>query len=133
MVTVGTLLRAVWHSRRDAILASALAFFALAHGLIGLDQNPYLSVDEGWLLQVPRNLLALGLYGGVTLDGPVPFASELTTGPAVLLPATAAFALLGDGVATGRLISVLYSALATAAAPLASASPVVSAVRRLRA
>ncbi len=102
--------------RNEWALIAGLVLFTLLHGLVGLDHNPYFSVDEGWLLQVPRNLLASGLYGTITLAGPVPFASELTTGPAVLLPATAAFAVFGDGVMPARLVSVAYSGLAVAAA-----------------
>lgn len=105
-----------WSPREDTLLALALALFTVLHSLVALDLNPYFSVDEGWLLQVPRNLLGQGVYGTITLEGAHPFASEITTGPAVLLPSTLAFAVLGDGLGPARLVSVAYAGLAAAAA-----------------
>ncbi len=93
----------------------ALVVLTLLCGGFNLAYSPGISVDEGWVLQAPHNLLQYGIYGTWPLDGPLPFDPDITTGPAVLLPITALFAVFGEGVLQARLVTVAYSVLAVLA------------------
>lgn len=96
-------------------IGAGLALFTLAHGLVNLPYSPGITTDEGWVLQAPYNLLRHGLYGTWDADGPVPFDPHVTTGPVMLLPVWASFALFGEGLLQARVVAVIYSALAVLA------------------
>jgi hypothetical protein len=69
--------------------------------------------DEGINLQAAANL-ARGLGYGLLYDGGGlhRFDKQLTTGPTVIAPVAASFALFGIGLAQGRAVTLVYSLLA---------------------
>lgn len=101
--------------RADLAIAAVLAVLTLLLSTIGLSEWPGITPDEGWVLQAPRNLVRYGLYGTWSADGPLPFDPDVTTGPAVLLPVAAAFAVFGDGLLPARVVVAAYAALAVVA------------------
>jgi len=69
-----------------------------------------LNFDEGYNLQIPLNLLTYGDYGSNTLDGGFNhFDSRISTGPVLLLPVTASFAIAGIGVLQARIVSAMFA------------------------
>lgn len=100
----------------DLNLALGLALLAMVLSLPGLISNPPLNYDEGYILQVPLNLLTRGFYGTQDAEWRWVFDPHVTTGPPVTLAQAVSFAVLGTGVAQARLVTVLYAGLAAAAA-----------------
>ena len=86
------------------VLIAAVAAVAVLLALPNLESNPPLSYDEGYVLEAPHNLLREGWYGVRIEDRNVLFDTHLSTGPTVLLPVWAMFALFGEGVAHARVI-----------------------------
>jgi 4-amino-4-deoxy-L-arabinose transferase-like glycosyltransferase len=68
--------------------------------------------DEGYSMHPARALTELGLYGTYSVDGPRPWDTGVTTGPAVIVPIAASFALFGPGVIQARLVVAVYACLA---------------------
>jgi 4-amino-4-deoxy-L-arabinose transferase-like glycosyltransferase len=79
-----------------------------------LDRYPDLWYDEGVNLQAARNLVMTGRYGLVYDDRLQLFDPQLTTGPTVIGPVAAAFALFGVGLTQARAVIALYTLLAGA-------------------
>ncbi len=67
--------------------------------------------DEGYNLVAARELAETGNYATVTAEGRRPFDPRVSTGPLVIAPAAGLFALAGEGVTKGRLISVGWAGL----------------------
>ena len=109
--------RSAWRAllHRDAILVEALFLLTLCIGIPNLEHNPPLSYDEGYVLQAPHNLLTRGFYGTWAKSWNLPFDTYTSTGPTVLLPVAASFAIFGEGVVQARMVVVIYGALAAAA------------------
>ncbi len=109
--------RSAWRAllHRDAILVGALFLLTLCIGIPNLEHNPPLSYDEGYVLQTPHNLLTRGFYGTWAKSWNLPFDTYTSTGPTVLLPVAASFAVFGEGVVQARMVVVIYGALAASA------------------
>lgn len=99
----------------DVALIVCAMLLTLVLGVPNLDLNPPISYDEGYVLQAPHNLLTQGFYGTRSADEQMPFDTHVSTGPTVLLPVWATFALLGEDLTPARLVVVFYGMLAVAA------------------
>ena len=99
----------------DRALIVFVMLLTLVLGVPNLDLSPPISYDEGYVLQAPHNLLTEGFYGTRSVDEQVPFDTHVSTGPTVLLPVWAMFALLGEDLAPARLVVVFYGMLTVAA------------------
>lgn len=87
------------------VLLLGLATFLFTHNL---ETFPTTWWDEGKFLQIPKNLVQYGKYATRSSDGFRMF-SVYGTGPAVLLPITAAFKLFGIGLLQGRAVMAAFS------------------------
>jgi 4-amino-4-deoxy-L-arabinose transferase-like glycosyltransferase len=96
-----------------------------------LDVYPPPWFDEGWYLQVPRNLVEHGEYATRSGDRFRHDDTVLSVMPTVYLPVAAAFELLGIGFLQARLIMVAYLLAAAGACYLLGRrlyGPLVAAV-----
>jgi 4-amino-4-deoxy-L-arabinose transferase-like glycosyltransferase len=73
-----------------------------------LAEWPAIWFDEGWHLQIAKNLALTGRYGAVSVEGFRFFDPAATTGPTVVAPVAAAFAAAGVNLAAARAVMVLY-------------------------
>jgi hypothetical protein len=89
-----------------AVLLPAAALIVLIVSVV-LDYN--LNFDEGYNLQIPRNLLRHGRYGSETLEGFHAFDPKITTGPLVLAPIAPVVAVFGIGITQARIVPALYA------------------------
>ncbi len=78
------------------LVAAILAFYKL-----GAFPIPWF--DEGWWLQIPKNLALTGNYATYSVEGFRPFDTIVSASPAFFVPAAAAFQILGVGLMQGRL------------------------------
>ncbi len=112
---------ASWRDQAADIDFLKLAFVAAAAAVAGVHSvllylgftKTSVEVDEGLFLEVVRNAVngdgytGDGVYDGTGL---VPFATEITTGPTLLVPASALHALGLDPLMAGRLVALLFYA-----------------------
>jgi 4-amino-4-deoxy-L-arabinose transferase-like glycosyltransferase len=85
-----------------------LILFTVFLALYNLDGYPvFSSLDEGFRLQLPKNLVLYGRWAVLTNDGFIPFWRD-STGPTILLPITLVFKVLGVSLWAARLIMALY-------------------------
>ena len=96
------------HIRTERTLLLALGLGVLLFAFYKLGHYPIMtSLDEGYRLQLPKNLAQHGRWAAM-LDGQfVPYWSD-STGPAVLLPITLAFKLLGVSLISARVVMSAY-------------------------
>jgi 4-amino-4-deoxy-L-arabinose transferase-like glycosyltransferase len=95
------------------VLVSALALYRL-------EVFPLPFFDEGWYLQVPRNLVEHGEYATRSADGFRHDDTVLSVSPTMYFPIAAAFAVGGIGFLQARLVMVAYLLAAVAACYLLS-------------
>lgn len=77
--------------------------------------NSRLNFDEGYNLQVPKNLLQFGVYGSQTLSGFKIFDPLISSGPLFLLPVALDLRIFGNGVIQARLVPIAFAILVLAA------------------
>jgi len=97
----------------ECIIKSEIFWLSLLLGITillatpRLESYPRLSFDEGWRLQLAKNL---ALYGEYALANP-PQESDwffVNSSPTLVLPIALSFKLLGVGVVQGRIVPALY-------------------------
>ncbi len=93
------------------VLASAGIGLVLFLFLWRLEVYPAPWFDEGAYMNVARTLVEDGMYAERSSDGYRFNGAVISTGPTVILPIAGAYALLGVGVATGRLVMTVYGVL----------------------
>lgn len=112
--------KGIFH-RADAAIASAVSDRVLALVVVGaaffagwhLDRYPGTWFDEGMYLQVAKNLVLHHLYAVRSADGTLDYAPIVGVGPTLLLPAAAAFWLGNITLEAARVVSALYTVIAT--------------------
>jgi hypothetical protein len=100
-------------SRREAVVVAAGLVIVTALALYRLDVYPVPWFDEGWYLQVPRNLVEHGAYATRSAHEFRRDDTVLSVSPTVYLPIAAAFELIGIGFLQARLVMVAYLLTAT--------------------
>jgi len=95
-----------WIDRIGIACAIAAGLFALGAQLATATHTA-LEFDESYNLQVPLNLYHFGRYQ-TWYDSPILFPHQITTGPTVLLPIAAAFAVTGPSYRTARGVLALF-------------------------
>lgn len=96
-------------SRRGHYTLIALCAFLGVLLVLKPTQVPPLWYDEGFVLSLARNWVALGHYGHLLLGQPVP-AIGSTSGFPVVVPVALSFRLFGIGVWQARLPGIVYTA-----------------------
>lgn len=99
------------------ILATTLFVVAALLATINLPYAPRTRFDEGSHLHVPKTLVQHGKYADIsaTPDGGVEFRYHGPTigiGPTIMLPVAAVYQVFGIGLTQGRLVIVIYFAIA---------------------
>ena len=102
---IGTLLLAVGAVLFTAGILTVLLFFGV-------------NFDEGYNLQIPRNLVKMGAYASSTSDGLTWFDPFISTGPLLLAPVAISLRILGEGITQARLVSAGYAFLTLLAVAL---------------
>ncbi|MCS6840223.1 MAG: glycosyltransferase family 39 protein [Roseiflexus sp.] len=102
------------------ILVATLFVIAALLATINLPYAPPTWFDEGSHLHVPKTLVQYGKYADLsaTPDGNIEFRYHGPTvgiGPTVVLPVAAAYQVFGIGLTQGRLVIVIYFAIALVA------------------
>jgi len=92
-------------------LLLVLAAFLALYNLEGYP--PFISMDEGQKLQLPKNLVLHGKYAVLTSEGFGPFgggtgADAVNTGVTLMLPIALAFRVLGVSLGAARLVMAIY-------------------------
>lgn len=93
---------AVWAP--PAALAVCTVFFLTYN----ISFFPYMSMDEGSHLNVPKTLVTEGEYAQKTAHGYNYYGPVVATGPTVMLPVAASFELFGVGLWQARIVSGAY-------------------------
>lgn len=99
--------------RREVLLVAAGLAVVAALALYRVDLYPVPWFDEGWYLQVPRNLVEHGEYATRSGHDFRRDDTVLSVSPTVYLPIAAAFELSGIGFLQARLVMVAYLLIAT--------------------
>ena len=103
-------------ARSDRPLLILLAVTVLFVSFYNLEMFPRTWLDEGWHLQMPKNLVLYGKYATLSFEGsPIftpTFAREM---PTVFFPIALVFKLFGVGLFQARLVMALYLVLAVLA------------------
>ena len=96
------------HIRTERALLLILGLGVLLFAFYRMGQSPIIvSLDEGYRLQLPKNLALHGRWAAM-LDGQfVPYWSD-STGPAVLLPIALAFKVMGISLISARVVMSVY-------------------------
>jgi 4-amino-4-deoxy-L-arabinose transferase-like glycosyltransferase len=102
-----------WSSRETALICAAFLVIA-ALSSYRLDTYPAPWFDEGWYLQVPRNLVEHGEYATRSADQFRRDDTVLSVSPTIYLPIAAAFRVAGIGFVPARLVIVGYLLTAVA-------------------
>jgi 4-amino-4-deoxy-L-arabinose transferase-like glycosyltransferase len=102
------------------ILVATLFVVAALLATINLPYAPRTWFDEGSHLHVPKTLVQYGKYADIsaTPDGGVEFRYHGPTigiGPTIMLPVAAVYQVFGVGLTQGRLVIVIYFAIALVA------------------
>lgn len=102
------------------ILVATLFVIAALLATINLPYAPRTWFDEGSHLHVPKTLVQYGKYADIsaTPDGNVEFRYHGPTigiGPTIMLPVAAVYQVFGVGLTQGRLVIVIYFAIALVA------------------
>ena len=99
-------------SRAEAIAIVIAALAILAVATFHLETYPVPWFDEGWFLQVPRNLVLFGQYATQSSEGFRYDDTVLTVSPTLYFPIAAAFKVAGIGLWPARMVVVGYLLLA---------------------
>ena len=95
-------------STRAHNLAIVIMLFGAAIlALYKLGAFPIPWFDEGWWLQIPKNLALTGNYATYSVEGYRPFDTIISASPAFFVPAAVAFKVFGVGLMQGRLMVAL--------------------------
>lgn len=89
-------------------------------GLYHLGTYPAPWFDEGWYLQIPRNLVLYGQYAPLSAEGFRSADTVLSVAPTLYLPVAAVFKLAGIGFFQARVVMLGYWLVASAAFYLAA-------------
>ncbi len=95
----------VWIER---LILTALAILVVFLTIYRLDRYPVSWFDEGWWLQIPRNLVENGHYATYSLEGFRPFDTVVSASPLFYLPIAAIFKVAGVGLLQARLVIALH-------------------------
>jgi 4-amino-4-deoxy-L-arabinose transferase-like glycosyltransferase len=105
----------IWAVLRKTIFADPkiyvlLLLFLLAFALstYNLEYYPKTWFDEGWWLQIPRNLVQYGQYATLSSEGFRYYDTVVGTSPAFYLPIAVAFKIWGVGLLQARLVMVAF-------------------------
>lgn len=101
----------VWAER---LLLGAVVVMGLFLATYRLDRFPLPWFDEGWWLQIPRNLVEYGQYATYSVEGFRPFDTVVSASPLFFLPVAAMFKVAGVGLFQARLVVVLHFVVAGA-------------------
>lgn len=84
--------------------------FAVAFGLAthNLAYYPTTWFDEGWFLQIPKNLVQHGEYATYSSEGFRHYDTVIGTAPVFYLPIAAVFQIWGVGLVQARMVIVAY-------------------------
>lgn len=93
--------------KREAL---ALAGLVILLNLFRLDTYPRPGFDEGWFLQVPKNLVLYGRYATLSSEGFRPDDTVVSSAPTLYAPIALSFRLFGVGLIQARLVMLLYLA-----------------------
>lgn len=99
----------------EIILITLLGVSGVILALVHLTTYPAPWFDEGWYLQIARNLAHYGQYAVLSSEGFRYDDTALAVAPTLYLPIALVFRLAGVGLLQARLVMVLYL-LATVAA-----------------
>jgi 4-amino-4-deoxy-L-arabinose transferase-like glycosyltransferase len=77
-------------------------------GFYHLEAYPAPWFDEGWYLQIPRNLVLYGQYAPLSAEGFRAADTVLSVAPTLYLPVAAAFKLAGIGFFQARVVMLGY-------------------------
>ena len=89
-------------------MVAALLLLALIFSTYNLAYSPPPWFDEGWYLQVPRNLVLYGQYAPLSSEGFRNHDTVVGVSPLFYLPIAAIFRLLGVGLLQARAVIVFY-------------------------
>lgn len=99
----------------EAVLVALLGAAALALGLFRLTAYPAPWFDEGWYLQIARNLAHYGQYATLSSEGFRYDDTALAVAPTLYLPIALVFRLAGVGLLQARLVMAVGLLAAVAA------------------
>ncbi|MFN7985358.1 MAG: glycosyltransferase family 39 protein [Vicinamibacterales bacterium] len=102
-------------SRREGIGFGVAMLALLALALVRLETYPAPWFDEGWYLQVPRNLALFGEYATLSTEGFRHDDTVLSVSPTLYVPIALVFKSVGIGLIQARLVAVAYLLAAVAA------------------
>jgi len=105
-------------SRLETATLGGVLLAAVALALFRLDTYPASWFDEGWFLQVPRNLALFGQYATLSAEGFRHDDTVLSVAPTLYAPIAILFKLVGVSLVPARLVVVAYLLAALLAAYL---------------
>lgn len=85
-----------------------LLLLALILSTYNLEYYPQTWFDEGWYLQIPKNLVQYGEYATLSSEGFRPFDTVVGVSLVFYLPIAAAFKIWGVGLLQARIVMVAY-------------------------
>lgn len=85
-----------------------LFLMALILSIYNLEYYPHPWFDEGWYLQIPKNLVQYGEYATLSSEGFRPYDTVVGMSPVFYLPIAAAFKVGGIGLVQARVVMVAY-------------------------
>ncbi len=86
-----------------------LFLLALVLSVYQLEYYPQTWFDEGWYLQIPKNLVQHGVYAPLSSEGYRPYDTIVSVSPVFYLPMAAAFKMWGVGLWQARAAIVSQS------------------------
>lgn len=103
-------------TRREGVVLGLAGLAVLALTLVRLDSYPLPWFDEGWYLQVPRNIALFGEYATRSTEGFRHDDTVLSVAPTLYAPIALIFKWVGISLVSARLVSVAYLLVALTAA-----------------
>lgn len=100
--------------RTEWRLLGALAALIVLLATWNLTSYPRTWYDEGWWLQIPRNVAEQGVYASRSSEGFRYGDTIVSASPAFFLPTAAAFSVFGVGLLQARLVIVAWFLVACA-------------------
>jgi 4-amino-4-deoxy-L-arabinose transferase-like glycosyltransferase len=89
-------------------LVAALAALIVTLATVNLKDYPRTWYDEGWWLQIPRNVATDGVYATRSSEGYRFGDTVISASPAFFLPAAASLRIFGVGLVQARLVIVAW-------------------------
>lgn len=102
-------------SKREGVVLGAATLAVLALAVFRLSSYPAPWFDEGWYLQVPRNLAVFGEYATLSTEGFRHDDTVLSVSPTLYAPIALVFKWVGIGLMPARLVIVAYLLVALGA------------------